>query len=84
MKTTDKSELTPQQAKEQFIQGLINKIKGRITPTKLTAMVSTCDYSGWDRKEHLYMPEVARRLISEGYTVSVSVNHGVTDYVIGA
>lgn len=79
METT---ELTPRQVKDQFIQNLTKKIKDRITPDNLVTKISTCNYSGWDEKEHLYMPEVSQRLISEGYTVNRSINYGVVDYVI--
>jgi hypothetical protein len=77
--------MTPQEAKELFIQSMINKIKGEITGTNLTTRVSTCSSApafGWSVQEYMYMPLVAERLRTDGYQVSSQVNHGVIDWTI--
>lgn len=82
----DTPTLTPQQRKEQYIQSLQKKIEDKFNDGTLTNRFETSSCApafGWSVEEHLYMPTVADRLRSKGYTVSSSVNHGVTDWLIG-
>lgn len=44
--------------------------------------VSTCDYRNWDRTLHRCFPIIAKGLRELGYSVSSSVNWGVTDWII--
>ena len=46
--------------------------------------ISTCNaFSyGWSKEDYLYMDSVANELKSQGFSVRVSVSHGVTDYYI--
>lgn len=77
--------MTPQEAKEQFISNLQEKIEKRLTATNLTTKFETSSCApafGWSVEEYLYMPQVADRLRQKGYTVSSQVNHGVTDWLI--
>ena len=77
--------MTPQEAKEQFILSMMDKIKSRLSAKSLSTMFMTSSCApahGWSVEEYLYMPTVADRLIKEGYTVSCNVNHGVTDWLI--
>ena len=77
--------MTPQEAKEQFISNLQEKIESRLTGTNLTTKFETSSCApafGWSVEEFLYMPQVANRLRQKGYTVSSQVNHGVTDWLI--
>jgi len=48
----------------------------------LNLKVSTCDYSNWDRELHFAMPEIATELNKIGFSVSSTVNYGVTDWII--
>lgn len=76
--------LTPQERKEQFIQSLIDRIESRLVDS-LTTRFETCSQApsfGWSVEEHMYMPIVAQRLREKGYSVSSSVNWGVTDWII--
>lgn len=76
--------LTPQERKEQFIQSLIDRIESRLV-NSLTTRFETCSQApsfGWSVEEHMYMPIVAQRLREKGYSVSSSVNWGVTDWII--
>jgi hypothetical protein len=76
--------LSPQEKKEQFIQELMDKIEARLGDS-LTTRFETCSQApsfGWSVEEYMYMPLVASRLREKGYSVSSSVNWGVTDWVI--
>ena len=44
--------------------------------------ISTCDARNWDTKLHIHFTEIARELRGMGFMVTVSVNHGVHDWVI--
>ncbi len=82
--TTQPVVLTPQERKEQFIVKLIDSIKASLTDS-LSTKRETCSSApsfGWSIEEYNYMPQVASRLRNEGYTVTSSVNHGVTDWLI--
>jgi len=77
--------LTPQEEKEQFILNLMNRLESQLGGGYLTTKfeTSSCAPSyGWSVEEYMYMPQVASRLRSKGYTVSSSVNWGVTDWII--
>lgn len=77
--------LTPQERKEQFIQNLQKKIEDMFNDGRLTNSFTTSSCApayGWSREEYMYMPIVADRLRAKGYSVSSSVNHGVTDWII--
>ena len=76
--------LSPQEKKEQFIQDLMARIEGRLVDS-LTTRFETCSQApayGWSVEEYMYMPQVASRLREKGYSVSSSVNWGVTDWLI--
>ena len=76
--------LSPQEKKEQFIQELMGKIEARLGDS-LTTRFETCSQApsyGWSVEEYMYMPIVAQRLRAKGYSVSSSVNWGVTDWII--
>jgi hypothetical protein len=76
--------LSPQEKKEQFIQDLMARIEGSFGD-RLTTKFETCSDApsfGWSVEEYMYMPIVADRLRKKGYSVSSSVNHGVTDWLI--
>jgi hypothetical protein len=76
--------MTPQEKKEEFIQSLTERIESRLT-NNLTTRFETCSQApsfGWSVEEYMYMPTVAQRLREKGYSVSSSVNWGVTDWVI--
>lgn len=78
------AELSPQERKEAFIVELMARIEGKLTD-RLTTQFTTCSCApafGWSVDEYNYMPTVARRLREKGYTVSSSVNHEVTDWLI--
>ena len=77
--------MTPQEAKEQFILSMMDKIKSRLSAKSLSTMFMTSSCApahGWSVEEYLYMPTVADRLRNEGYSVTSKVNHGVTDWLI--
>jgi len=82
--TTQPVVLTPQEKKEQFITNLKAKIIEKIGDGLSAKFeTSSCAPSfGWSVEEYNYMPHVAERLRKEGYTVTSSVNHGVTDWLI--
>lgn len=70
--------------KEKFLDELEDRIMKRLGD-RLTTSFETCSIApsyGWSREEYMYMPEMASRLRSKGFTVSSSVNHGVTDWLI--
>lgn len=67
--------------KEKFLQELEGKIMYRLGD-RLTCGFETCNESGWSREEYMYMPQVAQRLREKGFTVTSSVNWGVTDWII--
>jgi hypothetical protein len=76
--------LSPQEKKEVFIQELMARIEARFGDS-LTTRFETCSSApsyGWSVEEYMYMPIVAQRLREKGYSVSSSVNWGVTDWVI--
>jgi len=76
--------LSPQEKKEAFVQELMARIEARLGDS-LTTRFETCSQApsfGWSVEEYMYMPLVASRLIEKGYSVSSSVNWGVTDWVI--
>ena len=82
---SETAQLTPQERKEQFIQNLQAKIEGWLSGTALTTKFETASCApafGWSVEEYMYMPIVAQRLREKGYSVSSSVNHGVTDWLI--
>jgi len=77
--------LSPQERKEAYINELQNKIEGRLSGDSLTTKFETCSSApsfGWSVEEYMYMPIVADRLRSKGYSVISSVNFGVTDWLI--
>jgi hypothetical protein len=77
--------MTPQERKEAFIQELQNRIEGWLSGDSLTTTFTTCSSApsfGWSVEEYMYMPLVADRLRKKGYSVSSSVNWGVTDWRI--
>ena len=77
--------LTPQEEKEQFILNLMNRLESKLGGGYLTTKFETSSSApafGWSVEEYMYMPQVASRLRSKGYTVSSSVNWGVTDWLI--
>jgi hypothetical protein len=77
--------LTPQEKKEQFIQSLQKQIEDRFLNGNLTTKFETSSKApayGWSVEEYMYMPIVAQRLREKGYSVSSSVNWGVTDWLI--
>lgn len=78
---TQQTALSPIEKKEQLINSLIGRIESQLT-TSLIAQINTCDYSGWNREEHYYMPNVAQRLREKGYTVTSRVRFEVTEWVI--
>lgn len=77
--------MTPLERKEQFITELQNRIEGWLSGDSLTTKFKTCKDApsfGWSVEEYMYMPIVADRLRKKGYSVSSSVNWGVTDWLI--
>jgi len=77
--------LSPQERKEAYINELQNKIESRLSGDSLTTKFETCSSApsfGWSVEEYMYMPIVADRLRSKGYSVTSSVNFGVTDWLI--
>lgn len=85
MSQTTEVVLTPQERKEQFIQGLQKQIEDRFDSGSLTTKFETCSKApsfGWSVEEYMYMPIVAQRLREKGYSVSSSVNWEVTDWII--
>lgn len=77
--------LSPQERKEQFLTELEQKITSKFDDGRLTTSFETSSCApayGWSREEYMYMPIVAERLRTKGYSVSSSVNHGVTDWII--
>ena len=78
-------QLTPQERKENYIQSLQEKIEGWLSGNAITTTFTTASCApafGWSVEEYAYMPTVAQRLRAKGYSVSSSVNHGVTDWII--
>ena len=76
--------LSPQEKREQFIQSMVDRIE-KSFGDRLTTGFETCSDApafGWSVEEHMYMPLVAQRLREKGYSVTSSVNWGVTDWVI--
>lgn len=71
-------EITNQKIDEIYDDIVGYMVKKKISTTK----ESTCDYIGWDREKHRLMPQVADRLRKNGFSVTSSVNHGVTDWII--
>ena len=43
---------------------------------------STCDYRGWDKDIWNHRHSIIDKLVSTGYRVESSVNHGVLDVAI--
>ena len=77
--------LSPQERKEAFIQSFVDRFEKELSGSSLTTKFMTCSDApafGWSVEEHMYMPLVARRLREKGYSVTSSVNWGVTDWVI--
>ncbi len=77
--------LSPQERKEQFVQSLVDRFEKELSGDRLTTRFETCSSApsfGWSVEEYMYMPIVAQRLREKGYSVSSSVNWGVTDWVI--
>jgi hypothetical protein len=78
--------LTPQEAKEQFLLELEERITDSLKNGNFSTRFETSSCApayGWSVEEYMYMPQVADRLRAKGYTVTSSVNHGVTDWLIG-
>jgi hypothetical protein len=76
--------MTPQKKKEEYIQSLMEKVLKQLGDS-LTTRFETCSSAPafrWSVEEYIYMPVVAERLRKQGYSVSSSVNHGVTDWII--
>ena len=76
--------LSPQEKKEAFIQSMVERIENSFGD-RLTTKFETCSDApsyGWSVEEYMYMPQVASRLREKGYSVTSSVNWGVTDWVI--
>lgn len=76
---------SPQERKEEYIQALVKRIEDKFEGGNLTARFETCSQApafGWSVEEYMYMPTVADRLRTKGYSVSSAVNHGVTDWTI--
>lgn len=76
--------LTPQQKKELFLTELENRIIKQLGD-RLYTRFETCYRApafGWSVEEYTYMPTVASRLISKGYSVSSNVSFEVTDWTI--
>ena len=83
---SETAQMTPQERKEAYLNELEAKIVKMFDNGRLIATFETSSCApayGWSREEYLYMPTVAARLREKGYTVSSSVNHGVTDWIIG-
>jgi hypothetical protein len=77
--------MNPQEKKEAFINELQSKIESRLGGDSLITTFETavCAPSfGWSVEEYMYMPIVAQRLRTKGYTVSSKVNWEVTDWKI--
>jgi hypothetical protein len=77
--------LSPQERKEAFISGLVERFEKELSGDRLTTKFETCKCApsyGWSVEEYMYMPIVAQRLREKGYSVSSSVNWEVTDWVI--
>jgi hypothetical protein len=77
--------MSPLEKKEVFITELQNRIEGWLSGDALTTTFTTCKDApsfGWSVEEYMYMPIVADRLRKKGYSVSSSVNWGVTDWLI--
>jgi hypothetical protein len=51
---------------------------------KGSSSFSTCDYHGWDKDIWNYRHSIIDKLVSTGYCVESSVNHGVLDVTITA
>jgi hypothetical protein len=82
---SETAQLTPQERKENYIQDLQSRIEGWLSGNALTTTFTTASCApafGWSVEEYMYMPIVADRLRKKGYSVSSSVNWGVTDWVI--
>ena len=75
----NKKEAKIQSMKESILNHLTSG-DGRTTTTFQTCNASP--WSGWSADEYNYMPIVASHLREEGFTVTSSVNHGVTDWLI--
>ena len=65
-----------------YIKQKADEIEASINPQKGYVTVATCDHSNWDRKLHHHFSKIAIELRNRGYSVSCSVNWGVTDWVI--
>lgn len=71
--------------KEEYVTIEADKIVADMVKyDRFQTSISTCDMLGygWDRKLHRTMPLIAERLREKGFSVTSSVNHGVTDWVI--
>jgi hypothetical protein len=78
-------ETTPQEVKQAAINTLLKKIEDMFLDGSIVNKFTTCHSApsyGWSLKEYVYMPHVASILRSKGYSVSSSINWGVTDWVI--
>ena len=86
MSDTIEKVLTPQERKEKAITDLQAKIEKKFDDGKSVAATfetSSCAPAyGWSVEEYMYMPIVACRLREKGYSVSSTVNFGVTDWKI--
>jgi hypothetical protein len=71
--------------KNNYVKTKADEIIESMTKRKeLTTTIATCDYSNWDREYHRMFPQIATELRKRGFSVSSTVNHGVTDWVITA
>jgi hypothetical protein len=76
--------LTPQEKKELFLTELENRIIKQLG-NKLHTRFETCYRApayGWSVEEFTYMPIVANRLRTKGFSVSSNVSFEVTDWTI--
>jgi hypothetical protein len=74
--------MSPQERKQKLINEIVAKIENSFGD-KLVITKSTCNlapHCGWSLEEFMYMPKVAQILKDKGYTVTMSVNHGVQDW----
>jgi hypothetical protein len=77
---------TLQEAKEAYLNEMETRVTSSLSATNLSTRFETSSCApafGWSEQEYLYMPLVAQRLRAKGFSVTSSVNHGVTDWIIG-
>lgn len=67
------------------VNKLVDRFKLQLSGTSATTTFMTCSSApafGWSVEEYALMPIVASEMRKEGYVVTSSVNHGVTDWVL--